>query len=81
VLDRDLNAAINLRNEAVCTASSAGSHACGAGGSGSLATESETGRVEAGTNPRLGLSYMSTYWRTVGFDQVVVLTDCVSVSA
>ena len=56
VIDRDLNAAINLRNEAVCTASSAGSHACGAGGSGSLATESETARVEAGTNPHLGLS-------------------------
>ncbi|HVB59907.1 MAG TPA: RNA-guided endonuclease TnpB family protein [Ktedonobacteraceae bacterium] len=56
VLDRDLNAAINLRNEAVCTASSAGTYACGAGGSGSLATESETARVEAGTNPHLGLS-------------------------
>jgi len=31
-------------------------NACGAGGSGSLATESETARVEAGTNLHLGLS-------------------------
>ncbi|MGB8347765.1 MAG: zinc ribbon domain-containing protein [Ktedonobacteraceae bacterium] len=56
VEDRDLNAAINLRNEALRTASSAGTDACGVGGSGSLATESETAHGEAGTNPHLGLS-------------------------
>lgn len=49
VIDRDLNAAINLRNEAMRTASSAGSDACGVGSSGSVATQSETAHHEAGT--------------------------------
>ena len=54
VLDRDLNAAINIRKVAV---SSIGTqNACGVGSSGNLATDSETLHVEAGTNPRLGVS-------------------------
>ncbi|HVB60476.1 MAG TPA: zinc ribbon domain-containing protein, partial [Ktedonobacteraceae bacterium] len=52
VLDRDLNAAINLKVVAVSSIDT--QNACGAGGSGSLATESETARVEAGTEHCLG---------------------------
>jgi putative transposase len=57
VLDRDVNAAINLLKEALrTTASSAGSDACGVGSSGLLNGASETAHVEAGTNHRLGAS-------------------------
>lgn len=54
VLDRDLNAAVNLRNEALKnTVSSTGIYACGEFGSGLLAAASETGLIEAGTNQHL----------------------------
>jgi putative transposase len=57
VLDRDVNAAINLLKEALgCTASAAGTDACGVGSAGLLNGASETAHVEAGTNHRLGLS-------------------------
>jgi putative transposase len=57
VLDRDVNAAINLLNEALrTTVSSTGSDACGVGSSGLLNGASETPHVEAGTNHRLGAS-------------------------
>jgi putative transposase len=57
VIDRDLNAAINLLKEAFrCTASSAGTYACGESSSGLLATACETALAEAGTNPHLGVS-------------------------
>jgi len=50
IIDRDLNAAINLRNEALqTTASSAESDACGVGGAGLSATTSETAHGETRT--------------------------------
>ena len=56
VLDRDVNAAINLLNEALrTTGSSSGSDACGVGSSGCFDGNSETPHGEAGTNHRLGL--------------------------
>ena len=54
VLDRDLNAAINLK--VVAGSSLDTQNACGAASAGSLATGSETGRVEAGTKQQIGLS-------------------------
>jgi len=54
VLDRDLNAAINLK--VVAGSSLDTQNACGVGSAGSLATKSETAHAEAGTNPHLGLS-------------------------
>jgi putative transposase len=54
VLDRDVNAAINIRD--VARSSFDTRNACGQKSSGSLATESETILVEAGTNPHLGMS-------------------------
>jgi putative transposase len=54
VLDRDLNAARNIVN--VAGSSLDTRNACGVGSSGILATGCETSHVEAGTNPRLGLS-------------------------
>ncbi len=62
VLDRDLNAAINLVNVAVSSIDTR--NACGESSSGYLATGSETALLEAGTNHRLGMSQMSKYWRT-----------------
>jgi putative transposase len=57
VLDRDVNAAINLLKEALrTTGSSAGSDACGVGSSGLLNGASETAHVEAGTKHCLGMS-------------------------
>ncbi len=47
LIDRDLNAAINVRNVAVSSTDT--QNACGVVSSGCLATESETDRVEAGT--------------------------------
>lgn len=58
VLDRDLNAAITLRNVAVSSTDT--QNACGVGSSSSLATESETAHVEAGTTGDVwALSHMS----------------------
>lgn len=54
VIDRDLNAAINLRSVAVSSIDTI--NACGVGSSGILETGCETSHVEAGTNPHLGLS-------------------------
>jgi putative transposase len=54
VLDRDLNAAINIRDVAVSSIDTI--NACGVGSSGILETGCETSHVEAGTNPHLGLS-------------------------
>jgi putative transposase len=54
VLDRDVNAAINIVT--VAGSSLDTQNACGVGSSGILATACETARVEAGTNPHLGLS-------------------------
>ncbi len=59
VLDRDVNAAINLRRVAVSSIDT--KNACGAASSGYLATGSETSRVEAGTNQQVGMSYLSKY--------------------
>ncbi len=57
VLDRDVNAAVNLLNEALrTTVSSTGSHACGVDSSGLFDGTSETVHAEAGTNQHLGLS-------------------------
>lgn len=57
VLDRDVNAALNLLHEAMrITASSAGSYACGVGSSGLLNGASETFHAETGTKRCLGLS-------------------------
>lgn len=64
VLDRDVNAAINLLHEALRspvlrlldTDSSSGSDACGVGSSGLLKGASETFHAEAGTKRYLGLS-------------------------
>jgi putative transposase len=53
VLDRDLNAAINLLCEAT-TGSSSGSHACGQNSAGLLSGARETVLVEAGTNHHVG---------------------------
>ena len=54
-LDRDQNAALNLLHEALrCTASSAGTYACGQSSSGRLTGAGETALDEAGTNHRLG---------------------------
>lgn len=54
VLDRDLNAAINIRDVAVSSIDTR--NACGVGSSGILETGCETSHVEAGTNPHLGVS-------------------------
>jgi putative transposase len=54
VLDRDLNAAINLRNVAVSSIDT--QNACGVERSGLFVRASETAYVEAGTNPHLGVS-------------------------
>lgn len=54
VLDRDLNAAINIREVAVSSIDT--QNACGVGSSGLFVRTSETTHVEAGTNPHLGLS-------------------------
>ena len=59
VLDRDLNAAINLRNVAVSSIDT--QNACGVGSSGILETGCETSYVEAGTNQQVGMSYLSKY--------------------
>jgi putative transposase len=57
VLDRDVNAAVNLLLEAVrTTVSSTGSDACGVGSSGVFDGTRETAHAEAGTNPHFGLS-------------------------
>jgi putative transposase len=57
VIDRDLNAAINLMNEAVKpTGSYSESHACGESSSGTITGSCETALVEAGTNHQHGLS-------------------------
>jgi len=57
VIDRDLNAAINILNEALkTTASSAESHAYGESGSGTVNGQCETALVEVGTNHLYGLS-------------------------
>lgn len=56
VLDRDVNAAMNLLHEALrITDSSSGSHACGQSSSGRLNGAGETALDEAGTNHRLGV--------------------------
>ncbi len=54
--DRDYNAAKNILSEALRTASSAGSYACGERSAGSVAIPSETPLVEARTRSHLGLS-------------------------
>ncbi|HVB21567.1 MAG TPA: zinc ribbon domain-containing protein [Ktedonobacteraceae bacterium] len=54
VLDRDLNAAVNIRNVAVSFIDT--QNACGEDGAGYLATESETVFVEAGTKQQIGMS-------------------------
>ena len=57
VLDRDVNAAINLRHEALrTTGSSSGSDACGVGSAGLLNGARETAHAEAGTKRCLGMS-------------------------
>jgi putative transposase len=57
VLDRDVNAAVNLLNEALrTTVSSTESDACGVSSSGLFDGTSETVHAEAGTNPHLGMS-------------------------
>lgn len=57
VLDRDVNAALNLLQEAVrTTVSSTESDACGVDSSGLFDGTSETVHDEAGTNPHVGLS-------------------------
>lgn len=50
VIDRDLNAAINLLHEALHTASSAGTYACGESSSGLPEKASEPALGETGTN-------------------------------
>jgi putative transposase len=53
VLDRDVNAAVNLVHEALrTTGSSSGSHACGQSSSGRLNGVGKTALDEAGTNHR-----------------------------
>lgn len=54
VLDRDLNAAINIKHVAVSSIDT--QNACGVGSSDILFPGCETTYVEAGTNPHLGLS-------------------------
>jgi len=54
--DRDYNAAKNILSEALRTASSAGSYACGERSAGSVAIPSETPLVEARTRSHLGVS-------------------------
>jgi putative transposase len=57
VLDRDLNAAINILNEALRTTGSfSESDACGESSSGLMETSGETALAEAGTNHHLGVS-------------------------
>jgi putative transposase len=57
VLDRDVNAAVNLLREALrTTGSSSGSDACEVDSSGLHDGASETVHVEAGTNHHLGMS-------------------------
>ena len=57
VIDRDLNAAINLMNEALQTTGSfSESHACGESSSGPANGSGETALIEAGTNHLSGLS-------------------------
>jgi transposase len=58
-LDRDLNAAINLRMVAVSSIDT--QNACGESSSGLSAKVSETALVEAGTNQQVGMSYLSKY--------------------
>ena len=60
VIDRDLNAAINLRNVAVSSIDT--QNACGEKSSGPLVTESETVLVEAGTKGGIwAMSHMSMF--------------------
>ena len=54
VIDRDLNAALNIRSVAVSSIDTI--NACGVGSSGLFVRASETAYVEAGTNPHLGVS-------------------------
>ena len=63
VLDRDLNAAINIVKEALrTTGSSSGSYACGESSSGLVNGQGETALVEAGTKGDIcGLSQMSMF--------------------
>jgi putative transposase len=57
VIDRDLNAAINILNEALKTTGSfSGSHACGQSSSGLVTGSSETALGETGTTHQHGLS-------------------------
>lgn len=59
VLDRDLNAARNIRNVAVSSIDT--QNACGESSSGLSATASETALGETRTNQQVGLSYLSKY--------------------
>jgi putative transposase len=59
VIERDLNAAINLRMVAVSSIDT--QNACGESSSGLSAKVSETALVEAGTNQQVGMSYLSKY--------------------
>jgi hypothetical protein len=63
ILDRDLNAAINIVKEALrTTGSSSGSDACGESSSGLVNGQGETALVEAGTKGDIcGLSQMSMF--------------------
>ena len=54
MLDRDVNAALNIRD--VAGSSLDTRNACGVGSSDILETGCETAHGEAGTNPHLGLS-------------------------
>ena len=57
VIDRDLNAALNLKNEALRTTGSfSESHASGQGSSGTVTRSCETALSEGGTNHLCGLS-------------------------
>jgi transposase len=57
VMDRDLNAAITIRNEALRTTGSfSESHAYGESSSGLVSGSGETALVEIGTNLHLGMS-------------------------
>jgi putative transposase len=56
-MDRDLNAAINILNEALrATGSFSESHAYGESSSGLVGGSGETALVEIGTNLHLGMS-------------------------
>jgi putative transposase len=57
MIDRDLNAAINILKEALRTTGSfSGSHAYGQGSSGLVRGSGETALEEVGTNLHLGMS-------------------------